>query len=78
MCADDKPFAGDTMTQTKIWITVNPRKGRDRRSDDVTDRARNVLTSFRSYLMASEEDADPAPGVLTRAKRVLVPWLAKS
>jgi len=41
------------------------------------DRAREVLVSFRSYLIASEEESVSSSGVLTRAKRMLAPWLGK-
>ena len=65
--------------RTKIRVAISPRKNRDRRRDDVTDRARLVLASFRSYLMAvkEEESVSPSSGALVRAKRILTPWLAK-
>ena len=71
----ERPFGGGT-TRTKIRVTVSPRRNRDRRRDDVTARARQVLMSFRSYLMASEDDSVPL-GALMRAKRMLAPWLVK-
>ena len=64
-------------SRTRIHVTVSPRKRRDRRRDDMDDRAREVLTSFRSYLIATIEDAAPGKGVLYRASRILAPWLAK-
>ncbi len=37
-----------------------------------------LLSSFRSYLMASPEEESPTPiGPLVRAKRILAPWLAR-
>ena len=36
--------------------------------------AREILISFRSYLMAS--DCDLSSSVMTRVKRMLTPWLA--
>lgn len=65
----------DAFTRTKIHVAVSPLKSRDRRREDVTNRAREVLTSFRSYLMAAELDSAPAGGVLRHVKRVLTPWL---
>jgi diguanylate cyclase (GGDEF)-like protein len=62
--------------RTRIQVAISPRKDRDRRRDDVTARAGEVLISFRSYLMATEEEQPPS-GALTRAKRILAPWLAK-
>jgi diguanylate cyclase (GGDEF)-like protein len=40
---------------TRIHVTIRPRRGRDRRRHGAADRAREVLTSLRSYLMAAEE-----------------------
>ncbi len=47
--------------RTRIIVTVSPRKDRNRRRADVTEQAQQVLTSFRSYLMATAEDQDGAP-----------------
>jgi len=66
-----------TTTRTKIRITVSPRRNRDRRCDDAMARAKDVLMSFRSYLMASEEESSLPIGALTRAKRILAPWLVR-
>ena len=46
-----------TLTQTKIQFTISPRKNRDRRRDDVRRQAREISMSFRSYLMAYEEES---------------------
>jgi diguanylate cyclase (GGDEF)-like protein len=64
--------------RTKIHVTVAPRRERDRRREEALSRARRLLLSFRAYLMASEEDACPRVGALTRAKKILTPWLPKS
>jgi len=63
-------------SRTKIHVSISPKKNRDRRRADVLDRARQVLISFRSYLMATE-DGPPVQGVLRRAKCILTPWLMK-
>jgi diguanylate cyclase (GGDEF)-like protein/PAS domain S-box-containing protein len=63
--------------RTKIRVTVSTRKNRERRSEDVFIRAREVLVSFRSYLMAAEEEVMTSEGPLGRAKRLFAPWLAK-
>ena len=65
-------------TRTKIHVTVSPRRNRDRRRNDVLARAREVLMSFRSYLMASEDESDAAVGALTRSKQLLSPWMNES
>ena len=69
--------AGGGTTRTKIKIAISPRRSRDRRRDDVMARAREVLMSFRSYLMASRGRFRRRPtGAMARLKRILTPWLA--
>jgi len=65
--------------RTRIFVSITPRKARDRRRADVAERAQQVLISFRSYLMATSEDQDsPTPeGTLVKMKQVLLPWLNK-
>ncbi len=67
------------VTRTQIRVRVTPSRTRDRRRQDVLERARDVLASFRSYLMATEvdDDAPPAASPLARARRLLIPWLHK-
>ncbi len=67
----------ESILRTKIRLGINTAKSRDRRRSNVAERARDVLVSFKAYLMASEEGEMPSTGVLTRAKRVLIPWLIK-
>ncbi|MEN6405298.1 MAG: diguanylate cyclase [Thermoguttaceae bacterium] len=64
-------------TRTRMRVIVSPRRGRDRRRHDVMDLARDVLVSFRSYLMAYEDESTTLAGALTRAKRALAPWLSR-
>jgi diguanylate cyclase (GGDEF)-like protein len=61
-------------TRTKIKITVSTLETRNRRQGDVMANAREILISFRSYLMAS--DYEYSSSVMTRVKRMLTPWLA--
>ena len=42
---------------TFVKVKISPRKGRDRRRDDVSLHARQMLLSLRSYLMATEVTA---------------------
>jgi diguanylate cyclase (GGDEF)-like protein len=39
---------------TMIRVTIRPRRQRDRRSQDVQERARHLLSALKSYLMAQE------------------------
>jgi diguanylate cyclase (GGDEF)-like protein len=48
-----KTLSGGTISRTRILVTIRPTKSRDRRRTGVNDRARQVLASIRSYLMAS-------------------------
>jgi hypothetical protein len=75
--AGDSVNVGPSTTRTRIHISVSPRRNRDRRHNDVMAHARDVLKSFRSYLMASEEGPPPEGGAMTRAKRLLAPWLTR-
>jgi diguanylate cyclase (GGDEF)-like protein/PAS domain S-box-containing protein len=71
-----KETPGSTqIPQTKIRVSVVPRKSRDRRRADVTGRAREVLASFRSYLMANI--ASESTTKLQIARSFLFPWLTK-
>ncbi|NUQ62126.1 MAG: diguanylate cyclase [Pirellulales bacterium] len=69
--------AGGSVSRTRIQVTITPKKNRDRRRGDVDERAREVLTSFRSYLMATQDEAAGEDGVLRRFGRALTPWLPK-
>ena len=60
-----------------MHLVITPRRGRNRRHHDAMDLARDVLVSFRSYLMAYEEEPSPLSGALTRARRILTPWLSR-
>jgi diguanylate cyclase (GGDEF)-like protein len=62
--------------RTKIRVSIGPTKDRDRRRD-VADRARDVMSSLRSYLMAADDEPPPQEGALQRAKRILTPWMGK-
>jgi hypothetical protein len=64
-------------SRTRIHVRIAITQGRDRRRGKMVERARTVLLSFRSYLMASEEDEAPPGGVLRKAKQILLPWLVK-
>lgn len=73
--ADDSSSGG--VLRTRIRVSIGPKNDRDRRRRDVFDRAREVLVSFRSYLMAVEEEPLPAQGAIGRAKRIFAPWRSK-
>lgn len=43
------------VVRTKIYVAVRPKRNRDRRRNDTIERARMVVSSIKSYLMAQEE-----------------------
>ena len=69
--------SGGTVTRTRIHVVVRPKRNRDRRRAGAVDRARRVLNSLRSYLMATEDHGPVGDNenVLRRATHMLVPWL---
>lgn len=52
-------LAAGTYVQTKAAVTIRPRRDRDRRMTYAIDRARLLLASLKSYLMAKEDAAEP-------------------
>ena len=81
--AGEKSVRGTQTTgrvgRTKVYVAIRPKRDRDRRRDNVSDGARQVAASIKSYLMASEDDAaSPAgDGSWHRATNLLIPWLRK-
>src|SRR3954469_21339757 len=49
-------FAAGTYIETRLDVTIRPRRDRDRRREATVDRARRLLGSLKSYLMAREDD----------------------
>jgi hypothetical protein len=70
-----RPLEG--ILRTRIHVTIAPRSKRDRRRDEASERAHRVMASFRSYLMAAEEDQTARKSVLRQVKRLLAPWLTR-
>lgn len=66
------------LVRTKIHVAVSPYKTRDRRLSQATEQARQLLVSFRAYLMATpvSGEADYNSGVLGRAKSFF-PWFRR-
>jgi diguanylate cyclase (GGDEF)-like protein/PAS domain S-box-containing protein len=59
-------FAAGTYAETRIDVTIRPRRDRDRRRDAAIEKARRLLGSLKSYLMAREDDGrDPQPATPT-------------
>ena len=54
-------FAAGTYVETRVDVTIHPRRDRDRRRDATIERARRLLGSLKSYLMAREDDGKSIP-----------------
>ncbi|MEO8496343.1 MAG: diguanylate cyclase [Planctomycetota bacterium] len=71
--------------QTIIQVVVRPRRQRDRRCRDVQERARQLLVSLKSYLMAHDFQGDAPESVpdeledrrTQNSKKVLSHWLSE-
>jgi hypothetical protein len=70
-------------SRTVIQVVIRPKRQRDRRRRDAAERARQLLLSLKSYLMASDfngtfstETADEKRETfLLKSKQVLSQWL---
>lgn len=70
-------------SRTVIQVVVRPKRQRDRRRRDAVERARQLLLSLKSYLMASdfngtfstESGGDKRETFLLKSKQVLSQWL---
>lgn len=60
------------LARTRIQVTVSPHKSRDRRKSQLQERAKQLLISLRSYLMATE--SEPAAGPVDARPRRIWPW----
>jgi diguanylate cyclase (GGDEF)-like protein/PAS domain S-box-containing protein len=49
-----KEERGPATSKTLVRVTIRPQRGRDRRRNDVTERANTLLVSLKSYLVAQE------------------------
>ncbi|MGE3776388.1 MAG: hypothetical protein AB7F89_04325, partial [Pirellulaceae bacterium] len=70
---------------TLIQVVVRPKRQRDRRRRDAVERARQLLVSLKSYLMAIEDTEKPvraesqteSDGLIGKSKQILSFWLRK-
>jgi hypothetical protein len=68
-----------------VHVVVRPKRQRDRRRRDSIERARQLLVSLKSYLMAHDLAVTECPSgdpqdrenVVKKAKQVLTYWLRK-
>jgi hypothetical protein len=80
---DDRGVADPQMKRTMIDVAIRPKRQRDRRQTDYVDRARQLLLSLKSYLMAHELTGATAcesqaltnNGVFRGASELFAPWM---
>jgi diguanylate cyclase (GGDEF)-like protein len=61
--ANTHGMAAGKYVETRIEVTIRPRRDRDRRREATVEKARRLLGSLKSYLMAREDDGrSPEPG----------------
>jgi len=73
-------YYADGVARTRIHAAIRLHKGRNRRRSEAVARARQLMASVRSYLMASLDHPPPASnrGILMRAVRAIAAWLTRS
>jgi diguanylate cyclase (GGDEF)-like protein/putative nucleotidyltransferase with HDIG domain/PAS domain S-box-containing protein len=54
--ANTQGLAAGKYLETRIDVTIRPRRDRDRRRDTTVNKARQLLGSLKSYLMAQEDE----------------------
>jgi diguanylate cyclase (GGDEF)-like protein/PAS domain S-box-containing protein len=60
--------------QTCLHVAIRPRRSRDGRREETTDRARQVLASLKSYLIATEKPLHRARKFAKSPQRSLFAW----
>ena len=54
-------FAAGNYIETRMEVEIRPRRDRDRRREATIEKARRLLGSLKSYLMAREDDGNGTP-----------------
>jgi diguanylate cyclase (GGDEF)-like protein/PAS domain S-box-containing protein/putative nucleotidyltransferase with HDIG domain len=58
--SNSQGLAAGSYVETRIAVEIRPRRDRDRRRDATVEKARRLLGSLKSYLMAREDDGKTA------------------
>jgi len=82
---DERPGVGGAQMRTLIHVVIRPKRQRDRRRTDAVERARQLLSSLKSYLMAHDYSETDGPtqecenreSFLRKSKRILTYWLSQ-
>jgi diguanylate cyclase (GGDEF)-like protein/PAS domain S-box-containing protein len=65
--ANAQGFSSGTHVETRMDVTILPRRDRDRRREATMEKARRLLGSLKSYLMAREDDGKATAETATAA-----------
>jgi diguanylate cyclase (GGDEF)-like protein len=68
--ANTQGFASGKYVETRIDVVIRPRRERDRRREATMDKARRLLGSLKSYLMARENDGTEPEAVAPESPAV--------
>ncbi len=60
--------------RTHVDVLIRPRKHRERRQAQLNEHARNLIASFRTYLVAEYVGRERASGMLGRARSLFESW----
>lgn len=64
-----------TVARTVFHVSIRPRRNRDRRHGDVLERANQLVSSLRSYLMAHDLSTPLAAGQIVEPSPSVLDWL---
>lgn len=67
--------ASQGTVRTRLQVHATLSRYRDRRRRDLAERLHDLLESFRSYMMVTEEEKSAKPNILKRAVSVAAHWL---
>ncbi|HEY2761824.1 MAG TPA: GGDEF domain-containing protein, partial [Pirellulales bacterium] len=62
-------LAAGTYVETRVEVVIRPRRDRDRRREATVEKARRLLGSLKSYLMAREDDGSLVEPAATAATK---------
>lgn len=75
---EERPRAASQgAARTRLQVHATLARYRDRRRRDLAERLHDLLESFRSYMMVTEEEATVVPNMLLRAVSVAAHWFRK-
>src|SRR5204863_8253754 len=65
--------SGSRVLRTRIFVKIRPKRNRDRRAANMGERARDIMASIKSYLMAVEDTPPVEDGLRRRAGEAIAP-----